>query len=150
MTANEQDWAVIFDIKRIEAAVRSGAYQEISGVPVLDGRKGSPFTRYVPVSTSPHGCNTAPDGRHVMIAGKLSPTVTVIDEVLHDVEMAIGKGECVALVGHNGAGWTTLLKLVLGLKRPSSGRLRVLGGDPAGAGSVVRRGRIGYGERIPV
>ena len=79
MTASEQDWAVVFDIKRIEEGVKKGDFKTISGVPVLDGRKGSPYTRYVPVSTSPHGCNTAPDGRHVMIAGKLSPTVTVID-----------------------------------------------------------------------
>ena len=79
MTANEQDWAVVFDIKAIEAAVEKGDYREINGVPVVDGRKGSKYTRYIPVSTSPHGCNTAPDGRHVMISGKLSPTVSVID-----------------------------------------------------------------------
>ncbi|MDJ0946992.1 MAG: TAT-dependent nitrous-oxide reductase, partial [Kiloniellales bacterium] len=79
MTANEQDWAVVFDIKRIEAAVANGEAEEISGVPVLDGRKGSAFTRYIPISNSPHGCNTAPDGRHVVINGKLSPTVSVID-----------------------------------------------------------------------
>jgi len=79
MTANEQDWAVMFDIKRIEAGVKSGDYTEMNGIPVLDGRKGSSYTRYIPVSNSPHGCNTAPDGRHLMIAGKLSPTVTVID-----------------------------------------------------------------------
>ena len=79
MTANEQDWAVVFDIKRIEAAVAEGKFEEISGVPVLDGRKGSAYTRYIPISNSPHGCNTAPDGRHVVINGKLSPTVSVID-----------------------------------------------------------------------
>ena len=79
MTANEQDWAIVFDIKRIEAAVKQGKFKKINGVPVVDGRKGSPYTRYIPVSNSPHGCNTAPDGRHVVINGKLSPTVSVID-----------------------------------------------------------------------
>jgi len=79
MTSNEQDWAVVFDIKRIEAAVKKGDFKETGGVPLIDGRKGSPYTRYVPVSNSPHGCNTAPDGRHVVINGKLSPTVSVID-----------------------------------------------------------------------
>ncbi|MEM7224326.1 MAG: TAT-dependent nitrous-oxide reductase [Pseudomonadota bacterium] len=79
MTANEQDWAVIFDIKAIEQAVADGKAKTISDVPVLDGRKGTPYTAYVPISNSPHGCNTAPDGQHVVINGKLSPTVSVID-----------------------------------------------------------------------
>jgi len=79
MTANEQDWAVVFDIARIEQAVEAGEFEEMNGVPVLDGRKGSSYTRYIPISNSPHGCNTAPDGRHVVINGKLSPTVSIID-----------------------------------------------------------------------
>ncbi len=79
MTANEQDWAVVFDIKGIEGAVEKGDYKTINGVAVIDGRKGSPYTRYVPVSNSPHGCNTAPDGKHIIINGKLSPTVSVLD-----------------------------------------------------------------------
>ncbi|NLD68943.1 MAG: TAT-dependent nitrous-oxide reductase, partial [Limnobacter sp.] len=83
MTAAEQDWITIFNIKRIEQAVASGEAQMIGGVPVLDGRKkdgkDSPFTRYVPVPNSPHGINTAPDGIHVIANGKLSPTCTVFD-----------------------------------------------------------------------
>ncbi|MBK5959164.1 nitrous-oxide reductase [Rhodoplanes elegans] len=84
MSANEQDWVVIFNIKRIEEAVKKGDVTMMNGVPVVDGRKGSPYTRYVPVSNSPHGINTAPDGIHVVANGKLSPTVTVFDVRLFD------------------------------------------------------------------
>lgn len=84
MTEREQDWVVIFNIARIEEAVKNGDYEEMSGVPVVDGRKGSPYTRYVPISTSPHGINTAPDGIHVAVNGKLSPTVSVLDVRLFD------------------------------------------------------------------
>src|SRR5690606_9470855 len=79
MSEREQDWVVIFNIARIEEAVRNGDYQEMSGVPVVDGRNGSPYTRYVPIPNSPHGINTAPDGNHVVVNGKLSPTVSVLD-----------------------------------------------------------------------
>lgn len=79
MTANEQDHVVVFNIARIEEAVKAGKATMMNGVPVLDGRKGSPYTAYIPISTSPHGINTAPDGIHVCINGKLSPTVSVMD-----------------------------------------------------------------------
>jgi nitrous-oxide reductase len=79
MTAKEQDWVVIFNIKRIEEAIKKGDYPTISGVPVFNGRHGSPYTRYIPVANSPHGINSAPDGIHFVAAGKLSPTVTVFD-----------------------------------------------------------------------
>jgi len=79
MTANEQDWIVVFDLARIEEAVKAGKAKTMGGVPVVDGRHGSPFTRYIPIPNSPHGINTAPDGIHVVANGKLSPTVSVFD-----------------------------------------------------------------------
>ena len=82
--ANDEDWIVIFNIARIEEAVANGEVEMRNGVPVLDGKAGSPFTRYVPVPNGPHGINTAPDGIHVVANGKLSPTVTVFDVRLFD------------------------------------------------------------------
>uniref|UniRef100_A0A2A4Z3U9 Nitrous-oxide reductase n=1 Tax=OCS116 cluster bacterium TaxID=2030921 RepID=A0A2A4Z3U9_9PROT len=85
MTSAEQDWVVIFDIEAIEAGVKAGDFKVYDGgVPVLDGRKGSKYTRYVPISTSPHGVNAAPDKKHIMINGKLSPTVSVLDVTKFD------------------------------------------------------------------
>lgn len=60
------------------------------------------------------------------------------------IDLALRFGQCVALIGHNGAGKTTLLKLMLGLVRPTTGKVTILGMDPAGRGAAMMRRRIGY------
>ena len=80
MTSSETDWCVVFDLAAIEAGVKAGDFKTFDGdTPVLDGRKGSKYTRYIPIPNSPHGVNASPDGKYMMINGKLSPTVSVIE-----------------------------------------------------------------------
>lgn len=45
--------------------------------------------------------------------------------ILSDVDLSVRAGELVALVGSNGAGKSTLLKTIIGLLRPSAGRVAV-------------------------
>lgn len=49
--------------------------------------------------------------------------------ILEDVSFTLNKGEVVALIGPNGAGKSTLLKCILGLKKPTSGKITVDGKD---------------------
>jgi len=49
--------------------------------------------------------------------------------VLSDVSFRLAPGECVALVGHNGAGKTTIVKLLLRLYDPTNGRILLDGVD---------------------
>src|SRR5512132_2827712 len=51
---------------------------------------------------------------------------------LDGVDLRIGPGEVVALIGQNGSGKTTLVRHLNGLLRPTSGRVLVGGEDAAG------------------
>jgi zinc transport system ATP-binding protein len=59
--------------------------------------------------------------------------------VLEAVDLTIPPGEFLAVIGPNGGGKSTLLKLILGLLTPRQGHIEVLGLPPARA-----RGRVGY------
>lgn len=50
--------------------------------------------------------------------------------VLEDVTFAIETGQCVGMIGPNGGGKTTLVRLALGLLKPNRGEIRVVGHTP--------------------
>src|SRR5699024_9917857 len=58
--------------------------------------------------------------------------------VLDSVSFDVGRGEVVALLGPNGAGKSTTIETLEGLRRPSSGTVRVLGRDPQNADDAWR------------
>ena len=59
--------------------------------------------------------------------------------VLDSVDLKVREGDLYAVIGPNGGGKTTLLRVILGLLPASSGTVRVFGSDP-----VQARSRIGY------
>jgi ABC-2 type transport system ATP-binding protein len=51
-------------------------------------------------------------------------------EAVAGVDLEVGRGELVALLGTNGAGKTSMMDLIRGHLRPAAGTVRVLGRDP--------------------
>ena len=66
------------------------------------------------------------------------------ETVLRDINFEVQAGECIVLVGHNGAGKTSLMKLMLGLTRPTTGTVEILGSNPAFSAAVAQRMALGY------
>jgi len=60
-------------------------------------------------------------------------------QAVRGLDLEIGQGEVVAFLGPNGAGKTTTIDMVLGLSRPTSGTVAVLGLDPREA---IARGLV--------
>ncbi|HEV2573198.1 MAG: ABC transporter ATP-binding protein [Rhizobiales bacterium 62-17] len=75
------------------------------------------------MSTKPliavHGLNTFYDASHI----------------LRDVTLELREGETLGLMGRNGMGKTTLLRTIMGLVKPRSGRVSVAGRDVTGEAS---------------
>ena len=65
------------------------------------------------------------------------------------VSFQVLPGDVVGLLGHNGAGKTTIIRMLAGLIDPDEGAIRVLGLDPGAEGGVVRR-RLGVLPSSPI
>ena len=70
------------------------------------------------------------------------------DLALDAVDLALDKGEHLAVLGDNGAGKTTLLRILATAARPTSGRLEIFGLDALRERKAVRA-RIGFVAHAP-
>jgi putative ABC transport system ATP-binding protein len=68
-------------------------------------------------------------------------------EILKGVDLSVAQGESVALLGASGSGKSSLMAILAGLERPTSGAVEVAGVDFAAMDedglAIARRGRIG-------
>ena len=68
-------------------------------------------------------------------------------EILRGIDLQVAAGQSIALLGPSGSGKSSLMAVLSGMERPTSGIIRVAGADFTGAGedalARARRGRIG-------
>jgi energy-coupling factor transport system ATP-binding protein len=65
-------------------------------------------------------------------------------DALREVDLAFAPGEMTAIIGNNGSGKSTLMKLIVGLRKPTAGRVVVDGVDTRGAKVSSLAQKIGF------
>ena len=65
-----------------------------------------------------------------------------LNEAVRNVSFTVAPGEVYALLGRYGSGKTTLLEMLAGLRRPTSGTVRLRGTDPYGDRDSARAGAV--------
>ena len=142
LTGTPQLAAILFGIGAINLAKNPDGVLALVGMQRLERRRrreqaeAARAATPAPVATTPVAAPLAPpegDG-----AGEVAPAALRLErivagygevEVLHGVDLSVGKGEVVTLLGANGAGKSTLCAVAAGLLEPTSGRVRLDSGD---------------------
>ncbi|WP_017221254.1 ABC transporter ATP-binding protein [Moritella dasanensis] len=65
-------------------------------------------------------------------------------KALNNISLELAEGEVLGLFGHNGAGKTTMMKVILGIEKASSGDVTIFGRDPQSKQAWQDRRHIGY------
>ena len=116
------------------------------GLTVRDMRRMTTAFRELPMAENKN--NEVKTGDAVISIENLK--VSYGDKIaLNDVSSAIHEGEIVAVMGRNGAGKSSLLKAIAGVSPVQSGKIRVLGNNPADLHGKARRHSIGFIPQEP-
>ena len=67
---------------------------------------------------------------------------------LRDISLTVSPGSCLALIGRNGAGKTTRLRILAGFSNPGTGPVQSFGQEPRNAEARRRIGFIGHGIAV--
>ncbi len=70
-------------------------------------------------------------------------------QALEGIDLTVGRGETVCIIGANGAGKTTLFNAITGMVKPSSGEIR-FNGDDVGKRTIHRLARDGLGRTFQI
>jgi len=142
LTGTPQLAAILFGIGAINLAKNPDGVLALVGMQRLERRRrreqaeAARAATPAPVATTPVAAPLAPPGGDG--AGEVAPAALRLErivagygevEVLHGVDLSVGKGEVVTLLGANGAGKSTLCAVAAGLLEPTSGRVRLDSGD---------------------
>jgi len=65
-------------------------------------------------------------------------------KLLSGISFSIGKGECFGVLGENGSGKTTILRIMAGLLKPTSGSVEIMGNSPHTAPELALKNLCGF------
>jgi branched-chain amino acid transport system ATP-binding protein len=106
------------------------------------------------VISGPVSGSEAPTPQYLIALAGGSPHLDLHDlhvgygkmEVIHGLDLKVGRGQSVCLVGPNGAGKSTVLNAIFGLADVFGGRIQVAGRDVVGvsAGAMLTKAKVAY------
>ncbi len=140
-------FAALFFLYRPVQALGGAAAFASSGLAALD-RVGDLLDMERQADDPPDAVRLPPMREHLELSGV---RVAYGDrEVLRGVDLRVGRGESVAIVGPSGEGKTTLLLTLLGIVRPTEGEVRIDGQDLSCATCATARAQFAWVPQEPL
>jgi len=126
----------VIDLQPVSAGLEDVFVSQLSG---REGRPERLGSAGKPLATAAKKDRQPENTIQVTDLSKKFGDFTAVDHV----SFSIGRGEIFGLLGPNGSGKTTTIRMITGLLKPTEGNASVLGGDMAKMANIVQA-RIGY------